>query len=522
MSVSVRGCRPAWLCPALAPIRLGLFASFVGALAAAGCGPGVEPGGGDEAGAGLDGSDVDGSAGDDGAEPGDAARGDAAPADGAPRDGDAAGVALVLVNEVLANEPGSNVAGEFVEIVNVGSAAADLGGFQLSDSALVRHVFARGTALSPGQVIVVFGGASGIPSGLSGAVAASTGALGLSNGGDSVALTDATGGAVDAVVYTSALSGTDGVSMNRATDGDPSAAFVLHTVLAAASSSPGTRADGSPFEGGEPPPPPPPPLDGRVRLVAANLTSGNDQSYDPGHGIRILQGLHPDVALVSEMNFGTDSPADIRSFVDQAFGPEFEFTRQDGVSIPCGVVSRFPIVEAGVVDDPTLTDRDFAFARIDVPGSRDLWALSVHLSGASATNRATAATALVDFVETRVPAADLLVIGGDFNTGSRTETAVLRLAQVADTTGPFPVDQAGNGNTNQPRSRPLDWVLADPDLDALEVATEIGSASFPSGLVLDTRVYQPLADVSPAQLGDSAAANMQHMAVVRDFELPTE
>jgi endonuclease/exonuclease/phosphatase family metal-dependent hydrolase len=512
MSVSVRGCRPAGLAGAVAP--LSLAAALFGALAGAACGPDLP---GAELGTAMDGSDVDGSTGGD-----EGAAIDASTTDGPAADAAAATGAVVLINEVLANEPGSNVAGEFVEVVNVGGEAADLGGFQLSDSSAVRHVFAGGTALSPGEAIVVFGGAGAIPPGLEGAVAATTGALGLSNGGDSVALVDAAGAAVDGFTYTSALSGTDGVSMNRAADGDPSASFVLHTQLAPALSSPGTRADGSPFEGLPPPPPPPPDPGGRVRVVAANLTSGNNQSYDPGHGIRILQGLDPDVALVSEMNFGSNSAGDIRAFVDQAFGADFQFIRQNGVSIPCGVVSRFPIVESGVLDDPTLTDRDIVFARIDVPGSRDLWAVSVHLSGASSTNRATAATTLVTFVQNRVPAGDLLVIGGDFNTGSRSETAVVRLAAVVDTSAPFPVDQAGNSNTNQPRSRPLDWLMADPDLDGLEVPAEIGANAFPSGLVLDTRVYQPLADVAPAQLGDSAATNMQHMAVVRDFEMPTE
>lgn len=36
---------------------------------------------------------------------------------------------------------------------------------------------------------------------------------------------------------------------------------------------------------------------GQVRIVAANLTSDNGQSYDPGPGIRILQGIHPDSTL---------------------------------------------------------------------------------------------------------------------------------------------------------------------------------------------------------------------------------
>jgi endonuclease/exonuclease/phosphatase family metal-dependent hydrolase len=257
-------------------------------------------------------------------------------------------------------------------------------------------------------------------------------------------------------------------------------------------------------------------------VVAANLTSGNDQSYDPGHGIRILQGLAPDVALVSEMNFGANAAADIRSFVDQAFGPAFEFARQDGVNIPCGVVSRFPILDSGIVDDPTLSDRDIAFARIDLPGGRDLWAFSLHLSGQSSTNRTTAADALVAFIRAEVPAGDFLVLGGDLNTRSRTESGIQRLDQVVETAGPFPVDQGGADSTNQPRSEPYDWVLADAELDPLEVPTAIGSQTFPSGLVLDTRVFQPLSDVAPAQAGDSAASGMQHMAVVRDFLITAE
>lgn len=40
------------------------------------------------------------------------------------------------------------------------------------------------------------------------------------------------------------------------------------------------------------------------------------------------------------------------------------------------------------------------------------------------------------------------------------------------------------------------------------------------GLVVDTRIYTPLGDLAPAELADSDAANMQHMAVVRDFLVP--
>ena len=419
--------------------------------------------------------------------------------------------ASLFINEVLANEPGSDPDGEMVELVNLGEADLDLSGFTLLDAVAVRHEFAPGTVLAAGRALVVFGGARAAPPG---GLVASSGALGLSNGGDTVELVGAGGEPADLVSYDGALAASDGVSMNRAPDADPAAAFVLHTDLAAAASSPGTHADGSPF-GDEPPPPA-----AALRIAAANLTSGDDQSYDPGHGVRILQGLRPDITLIQELNVGAGEEADLRAFVDQTFGADFAYARQPGVRIPSGVISRYPILEWGVWDDPTLADRDAVYARIDLPGAIDLWAVSLHLSGASASRRATAAAALVDRIRTTVPAGDYLVVGGDLNTGSRGETCIDLLSEVVHTAGPYPVDQRGDGDTNQPRHSPYDWVLADPDLHARSVPTTIGASAFPAGLVLDTRTYSPLSDLAPAQAGDSAALRMQHMAVVRSFALP--
>jgi hypothetical protein len=36
--------------------------------------------------------------------------------------------------------------------------------------------------------------------------------------------------------------------------------------------------------------------------MAANLSSGNNQSYDPGEGARIFQGLKPDIVMIQELN----------------------------------------------------------------------------------------------------------------------------------------------------------------------------------------------------------------------------
>lgn len=155
--------------------------------------------------------------------------------------------AQVIVNEVLANEQGSDPGGEFVEIVNTGGSPADLSGYTIADATGVKHTFAGGTTLGPGAAVVVFGAASGIPSGVGGAVAASSGGLSLNNGGDTVTLKDAASAIVDSVTFTSALAGTDGVSMNRSPDGSPTGGFVLHTSLVAALSSPGKKASGSSF-----------------------------------------------------------------------------------------------------------------------------------------------------------------------------------------------------------------------------------------------------------------------------------
>jgi hypothetical protein len=136
---------------------------------------------------------------------------------------------------------------EFVELVNSGGTAADLSGWTISDAAGVKHTFASGTSLAAGKAIVVFGGASGIPGGLTNAVACTTGTLALGNSGDTVTLKSSAGTTVDTTTYSSSLAGTDGVSMNRSPDATSGATFVLHTSVSSLASSPGMRASGSAF-----------------------------------------------------------------------------------------------------------------------------------------------------------------------------------------------------------------------------------------------------------------------------------
>jgi endonuclease/exonuclease/phosphatase family metal-dependent hydrolase len=256
---------------------------------------------------------------------------------------------------------------------------------------------------------------------------------------------------------------------------------------------------------------------GPVRVVAANLTSGNGQAYDLGHGIRILQGLDADVVLLQEMNFGNDAQPAIAGLVDDICDGACKYVRGPPEQIPNGVLSRLPILECGSWVDPEVANRNFVWARIDVPGTADLWAISVHLLSSSSSKRALEAAALLTHIAGAIPASDLVVLGGDLNTNSRNEAAIMTLASVFDTAGPYPVDHNGNDNTNEPRNEAYDWVLADAELSVQEVPVSIGLSVFSAGAVIDTRVYVPLSEIAPALFGDSDAPSMQHMAVVKDF-----
>ncbi|PKN54415.1 MAG: hypothetical protein CVU56_26730 [Deltaproteobacteria bacterium HGW-Deltaproteobacteria-14] len=152
------------------------------------------------------------------------------------------GQPLVIINELLPNPAGTDLGQEYVELVNMGLAPADLTGWRLGDAASdSRHVFAAGTTLAPGQALVIFD--RGDHSAVANSVNASTESLSLNNSSETVTLYDADGIVVDAVTWAST---SDGVALNRAADGDPAAAFVNHDLAAGATAatSPGLRVDG--------------------------------------------------------------------------------------------------------------------------------------------------------------------------------------------------------------------------------------------------------------------------------------
>jgi endonuclease/exonuclease/phosphatase family metal-dependent hydrolase len=257
-----------------------------------------------------------------------------------------------------------------------------------------------------------------------------------------------------------------------------------------------------------------------VRVLAANLT-GNSQTYGDSQ-IRIFQGLKPDVICIQEFKYAGNTPADIRTFVDSAFGTSFEYTRETNSSydIPNGIISRWPIIAAGSWDDTQSPNRGFAWAQIDLPGSNDLYAVSVHLLTADSATRGQEATELKAIIATNFPPNAWIVIAGDLNTDIRGETAIDTLKTFLSDS-PIPTDSVSGGDpdTNLNRNKPYDYVLPSFSLATCLTNVVIGTYVFPNGLVFDSRVYTNLLDVSPVLLNDSA--NGQHMAVVKEFLIPT-
>jgi hypothetical protein len=159
------------------------------------------------------------------------------------------------INEILAN-PGTVDANgdgtvnvtqdEFVEITNNGPQPADLAGWTLSVSSIVRLTFPTGTVVPNGGAVVVFGG--GVPVGTFGGsvirVATHPSGLGLPDGGGTVRLSNGFF-ITDEVSYGAA---TAGVSFNRSPEVIGSS-LILHNTVAGNTGnlSPGTKVNGTTF-----------------------------------------------------------------------------------------------------------------------------------------------------------------------------------------------------------------------------------------------------------------------------------
>lgn len=250
-----------------------------------------------------------------------------------------------------------------------------------------------------------------------------------------------------------------------------------------------------------------------ITICSANLSDNTTQAYGPA-AIRILQALKPDIIGIQEFNYKEGGPG---ALVYELFGAGYHFARERGADrLPNGIISRYPIIDAGQWNDPYVENRNFAWAIIRIPGPHLLHVVSVHLSSSKRELRAKQARELVRLIRANWPREAYVVLCGDLNTTSRDAAAVLALCNYFDDERQ-PADQAGNPNTNGPRNRPYDFVLPSRRLAKLEVPTILGGKSFADGLVFDSRLWNP--PPRPARWDDTAK-DMQHLPVMKTFMIP--
>jgi len=263
-----------------------------------------------------------------------------------------------------------------------------------------------------------------------------------------------------------------------------------------------------------------------VQVMAANTTSGSNQRYETP-ALNIFKGLKPDIVAIQEFNvsntFGINTTAALSNMVATTFGTNFVYYRETGYSIPNGIISRYPLLASGswVDSDSGVNDRGFAWARIDLPGTNEIYVVSVHLKASSGADnearRAAEAAELKDRITTNFPANAWIVVGGDMNLYDDTEAAIVTLKTFLSDS-PVPADQNGDPDTNAGRGERYDRVLMSFSMTNRFVPTIMPSRTYTNGLVFDSRVYTPLSEVTPVVSTDSGAVNMQHMAVVKHFQ----
>ncbi len=263
-----------------------------------------------------------------------------------------------------------------------------------------------------------------------------------------------------------------------------------------------------------------------LRVVAANLTSGTRQQYETA-GLNILRGLQPDIVALQEFNYSNNTPTNFRQMVDATWGTNFHYFRESSATehytIPNGIISRYPFLQTGTWDDPLIPDRGFAWARIDLPGTNDLFVVSVHLkaNNQSAAIRASQALQLKNLIQASFPAHAWIIVAGDLNIHAPGEAALATFKTfLSDSPIPTDARTGGDPDTNAGRTARYDYVLPSFSLTNALADVVLPSHRFPNGLVFDSAVYHPLSDVAPVTPGDSHVNGMQHMAVVKDFRIP--
>jgi len=304
-----------------------------------------------------------------------------------------------------------------------------------------------------------------------------------------------------------------------------------------------------------------------LRAVTGNISTGNYQSYDYGHGIRIFQGLKADVMMVQEFNYKENTEEDYKEMVravfqnESCFGSDVPPVDQTcfyevgtGAVIPNGVISRYPIISWGEWDDPATgvnSTRHLNYAIIDIPGNKDLFVVSVHLHTSPSSDQVASAVVIVNAIKEMKEEADYagyyFMVGGDFNGPSAASDDGFGMYNTFDTSdsisiengGTPPLGEDGSPLTSANRSKHLDWLLVSPDLHTLQVPTKFCNnddsndcKQYPEGFVMDTRDFSQTEldtyfaptgfDERVLSVNDSDAGSMQHMAIIKDFLITFE
>lgn len=260
-------------------------------------------------------------------------------------------------------------------------------------------------------------------------------------------------------------------------------------------------------------------------VMSANLTGGTNivngtYTFDVT-AQRLIRRLRPDVLAIQEWKF---TNASARAFVDSVLGTNYYFyiePESEGFPIPNGVISRWPIIASNEWADSFVGSRDYVHATIDLPGNRNLNVVSVHFKAGDpeAATRESEARELTNYIAgASFSTNDYLVICGDLNLTSRTETTFTVLTQLV-TDVQQPRDQQGNANSNLGQTKPFDHVLPNELLNAEHLSINIGGFSYTSGAIYITRQFGN--HPRPALVEDSYIVNRAHHSVLKLFNVST-
>ena len=138
------------------------------------------------------------------------------------------------------------------------------------------------------------------------------------------------------------------------------------------------------------------------------------------------------------------------------------------------------------------------------------------------------------YVETSLalnPSSTYVVVGGDLNVENSSEWCLQTFATFLEPDNYRPQDRFGNKNTNQNRSKPYDWIMPNQELDDFADTLVIGTEDYEydDGIVFDSHVFcrcaptpgpnEPLWNIQSIRYGDSHSSVMDHMAVMRVFDI---